>query len=111
MSYMGTTEACKICGKWFTKKRHNQKYCCDKCKAEAEKRRKQRLYFNTVKPQKREKCAPPSITIEGMVDIMLKLSKERGYIVQYGEVQRLLLTGKIKVKDGVRGNELDRCQD
>ena len=99
---MSTMEACKICGEWFTKKNHNQKYCCDKCKKEAERRRLKRRYFDVVKPQKKKekKVTPPSITIDGMVALMLKLSKERGYTVQYGEVQQELLLGKLKVKRG-----------
>ena len=36
-----------------------------------------------------------------MVDLMLKLEKELGRVVQYGEAQEMLLTGKLKVKDGV----------
>lgn len=98
---MGATEACKMCGEWFTKKRNNQRYCCEKCKKDAEKLRLKRRYFDVVKPEKNvEKRCAPSISIEGMVDIMLKLEKKLGRVVQYGEVQQMLLTGKIKVKDG-----------
>ena len=98
---MSATEACSFCGEWFTKKRNNQKYCCEKCKKDAEKRRLKKRYFAVVKPAKKvEKRHAPSITIEGMVDIMLKLEKKLGRVVQYGEVQQMLLTGKIKVKDG-----------
>ena len=35
-----------------------------------------------------------------MVEAMLKLSKKRGRIVQYGEVQKLILTGRLKVVRG-----------
>jgi hypothetical protein len=99
---MSATEACGFCGEWFTKKWSNQRYCCEKCKKDAEKLRLKRRYFDTIKSEKKgEKRCAPSISIEGMVDIMLKLEKELGRVVQYGEVQQMLMTGKIKVKDGV----------
>ena len=98
---MSKTEACRICGEWFTRTQHNRIYCCDKCKREAEKRRLKKRYFDVVKPQKKKekKVYTPSITIDGMVALMLKLSKERGRVVQYGELQRELLTGKLKVEE------------
>ena len=96
------TESCKICGELFAKRNNHQKYCCDKCKKEAERRRLKERYFDVVKPQKKKerKVIAPSITIDGMVALMLKLSKERGRVVQYGEVQAELITGKLKLKEG-----------
>lgn len=99
---MVTTAVCKMCGKLFTKKGHSQKYCCEECRRAAIRREQRKRYLEWVKPQnekKKRQCAP-SITMEGMVDIMLKLEKKFGRIVQYGEVQRMLRTGKLKVKDG-----------
>ena len=97
------TEACKICGEWFTKKKNNQRYCCENCKREAARRIARKRYYDVLKPQSKvvKKSSTPSITIDDMVAIMLKLSQERGRAVQYGEVQRELMTGKLKVKDGV----------
>ena len=56
-------------------------------------------YIPSVKVVEKKRT-DPKITIEGMVDIMMRLSKERGRVVQYGEVQSELLTGKLKVKGG-----------
>lgn len=96
---MNKAEACAFCGEWFNKSHHNQRYCCDKCKKEADRRRYKKRYFDDIKSQKKneKKAAPPSITIDGMVALMMKLSKERGYVVQYGEVQQELFLGKLKV--------------
>ena len=94
---MDTTDACKWCGEWFIKKTHNQKYCSKACSRMAEKHLdKQRA----AKRRMLKKCEPvktSAITLDGMVALMLKLSKERGYTVQYGELQRELITGKLKV--------------
>ena len=95
------TEACRFCGEWFTKKNYNQRYCCEKCQQEARKRRDRNRQKIVRKAKQNKKVCTASISIDSMVDIMLKLSKEYGRIVQYGEVQRLLLTGKLKLKDGV----------
>jgi hypothetical protein len=52
---------------------------------------------------KRCRCSVPAdgLTIEQVVDTMLRLSEERGKHMQYGDIQKGLLTGKLKVKGGV----------
>ena len=96
------TEACQFCGEWFEKIHHGQKYCCKECSQTAERKMKKERDAKRRRKQKNNvKATSPYPNIYGMVDIMMKLSKERGRVVQYGEVQRLLLTGRLKVKDGV----------
>lgn len=51
--------------------------------------------------QKKKAQSAPGLSIHAMVDLALKLSKELGRVVQYGEVQEMILTGKLKVEDGV----------
>lgn len=95
-------EFCAFCGEEFEKTNHNQRYCCEECNKTAEnQRRRQRDRQRRRIAQKSAKLGANFPSIEDMVDIMLRLSKERGRVVQYGEVQRLLLTGRLKVKDGV----------
>ena len=87
--------ACARCGEWFVRK-GNQEYCCKECsdlaKKEAERKRKQK------KRQKKNGAKYPSI--DDMVRMAMELSKESGKLVQYGDVQKMLYTGKLKVKDG-----------
>ena len=98
-------ESCKWCGEWFAK-RGNQKYCCAECRRLSE-RQQARINARKMREEKRVKKKnndlreKPKITLDTMVDLMLKLSKEKGRTVQYGEVQRLLLTDRLKVRDGV----------
>ena len=92
---MAIQEACAWCGTWF-EKRGSQKYCCEECSLLAEKEQKKREY----RKKTLAKTKAPSVSIEQIVDLMLRLSKERGYVVQYGEVQRELLTGKLKLNGG-----------
>jgi hypothetical protein len=96
---MAYEDACGWCGEWFVK-HGNQKYCCKECSKLAEK---QQIYLSQKKRniQKRKVQTAPSLSIHDMVDLMLKLEKELGRVVQYGGVQEMLLTGKLKVKDGV----------
>ena len=89
---------CDICGAEFTTNHKLKRYCSKECSKEAERIRKRKW-----KPK--NKCAASeqkvSVTIDQMIEIALKLSKEQGRIIQYGDVQSMLLTGKLKVKDGV----------
>ena len=49
--------------------------------------------------QQKEKHQPsPKLTVEEMVEIACKLSKERGRYVSYGDVQQMILTGKLDVR-------------
>ena len=95
-------EFCAFCGDDFEKTNHNQRYCCDECRRTAEKQRKrQRDKQRRMEAKRSIKLGAKFPSIEDMVDISLKLSKERGHVVSYGEVQRLLITGRLKLKDGV----------
>ena len=84
---------CKKCGVEFTAVNNHQYYCSLECKREAEKDRRRK------RAEPRTKA--PSTAICDMVELMMMLSKERGYTVQYGEVQRELLTGRLKLNGGV----------
>ena len=95
-------EACWICGEWFVK-RGNQRYCCEECRKIAEKQREKeadRRYRESVKRKKTESIDKSGLSMDDMLDLMARLSKERGRIVQYGEVQQEILTGKLNVKGG-----------
>lgn len=95
-------EFCFLCGDEFEKLNHNQRYCCDECRETAEKQRKrQRDRQRRMEAKRSIKSGAKFPSIADMVDMGMKLSKECGRVVQYGEVQKMLLTGRIKVKDGV----------
>lgn len=85
------TVVCKICGNKFETENNRQIYCSVECKYEAQKQRSRMKNAPAVKEY-------PSTY--DMVEAMLKLSKKRGRIVQYGEVQKLILTGRLKVVRG-----------
>jgi hypothetical protein len=95
---MAKEEACGWCGEWYVK-HGNQNYCSKECSRLAEKQREK---LKNLKRRSTKKIAQskPSLSIQDMVDLMLKLSKERGRVVQYGEVQKMILTGSLKVKGG-----------
>ena len=92
---------CYICGVDFKAHHHNQRYCSDECRREAYRISNRKWKKNYTK--KRKAVAPkhnhPSI--EQMVDVAMKLSKKLGRRMGYGDVQRMLITGKLEVKDGV----------
>lgn len=90
---------CGWCGELFEKK-GNQTYCC---KEHSRLAKNQRVTLRNLKlaKAKEKQQKTPSLSIEDMIKISLKLSKERGCVVQYGDVQRELMTGKLKIKDGV----------
>ena len=95
-------EFCAFCGEEFKKTNHNQRYCCEECCKTAEnQRRRQRDRQRRRIAQKSAKVGANPLSIEDMVEIALKLSKKYGRVVSYGEVQRLLITGRLKLKDGV----------
>ena len=50
---------------------------------------------------KNSKQNVPSLSLQGMVDLMMKMEKEQGKVVQYGDIQTMLYTGQLKEKDGV----------
>lgn len=98
---MDKEDACAWCGTWFVIEgmNHNQKYCCEECGILA-KREKARLFQRKKAASKAKAQSTQSDSVYDMVDVMMRLSKERGYSVQYGEVQTELLTGRLKIKDG-----------
>lgn len=83
---------CKYCDKEFEKQQPNHRFCCTKCRRD----------FYEKKPRKEQpKVGKVKVSMEQMLDAMFRLSEKKGRSVQYGEVQRLLITGKLKVKGGV----------
>lgn len=92
---MNKVELCVGCGKEFTRQYPNQRYCSGECRIKA-----RRIRGWKHKNEPREVTATPRITINDMVKAMIRLSKERGYTVQYGELQTDLMMGKVKVRGG-----------
>ena len=88
-------EACGWCGEWFVKQHNNQCYCSKECRRLAEKQ-KERLRYRKKASAKRTTHGVPSISIYGMVDLMMKMEKEQGKVVSYGDIQTMLYTGKLK---------------
>lgn len=86
---------CKLCGEEYIKLNPKQYYCSEKCRCEA---RRINRANRDLKLSELHKA--PALTINDMVKAMLKLSKERGHTVQYGELQSDLLTGRVKVRGG-----------
>ena len=91
---------CKYCGHVFYPKHHNEGYCSDECRhqRQVESNRQARSALNRKKAMK---CKTPYVSMKQMVDAMIRLSNKKGRTVQYGEVQRLLITGKVEVRGGV----------
>lgn len=77
---------CLHCGTPFKARNNRHCYCSASCKRDANFERKQATIRLNVKPA--------NITIEDMVDEMMRLSEEKGRTVQYGELQKMLLTGR-----------------
>ena len=74
---------CLHCGAEFETDNKRRVYCSGTCKSRA-------LYKRRTK----KGLKAPSVSIEQMVDEMLRLSEEKGRSVQYGELQRMMLTGR-----------------
>lgn len=87
---MDKTVYCRFCGWEFEPRNNHHFYCSRECR-----------HFDLKRKNKKETKKSNYPSIEDAVDIMLKLSDERGRVVQYGEFQTMLYTGKIKIKDGV----------
>jgi predicted nucleic acid-binding Zn ribbon protein len=83
--------SCLLCGASFKAVNNRHVYCSAECKIDANKQRRKQ----NKSTQKAE------ITIEQIIDTALRLSKKRGKLVQYGDIQKELLLGKLIVKDGV----------
>lgn len=87
---------CWHCGTRFVAENDRCRYCSAECKMEERKERKRLAKVKSRKPTNQA-----NVTIDMMVDAMLRLSAERGKPVQYGDIQTGLVTGKLKVKGGV----------
>ena len=87
---------CELCGAEFLAHYHTQKYCSDECRAHGKK-------IKTLEWKKKHASAKPTAfpSIEEMVDVALRLSEKYGKHLGYGDIQKMLLTGKLKVEDGV----------
>ena len=90
-------ESCGWCGEQF-EKRGNKRYCCDEC-SKLGKKQAHRLYCTKKRKDKNTKAAS-NLSMQEMIDLMDKLSKERGRVVQYGELQSMIYNGEIKLKGG-----------
>jgi NAD-dependent DNA ligase len=84
---MAETRYCLHCGAEFVTDNRRRVFCSGECKCKAH--RKRRATENV-----KVKLKKANITIEDMVDEMLRLSAEKGRIVQYGELSQMLLTGR-----------------
>jgi hypothetical protein len=82
---------CQYCGARFITENYRNHYCSAECKIDARNERKRRERAK----RKRNATQQPVITIDMMMDAMVRLS------IQYGDVQTGLVTGKLVVKDGV----------
>lgn len=86
------TVKCGWCGEEFATMNNRRKYCCDECKNAAghmKSRERER--------KKKPKLKKAKVTIEDIVEIANRMSKEQGRIVHYGEVQAMIYTGRLKV--------------
>ena len=91
---------CKICGAEFERKQSNQKYCCKECSKVAEK-----IFKKLSDGRKREQSrkadgSNPMQNILRMMKIANELTEKTGRFHQYGDVQKLIRIGKLKIKDG-----------
>ena len=86
---------CKVCGCEFVKKGGNHLICSEECK-----KKQWRDKYNAEKERTIVKKPADKTSIYDMVEIAMKLSKERGKIVNYGDLQAEIITGKIRVRGG-----------
>ena len=89
---------CRFCGREFVKKNNSHRCCSRDCRIKAWNQDTKKLQEEQPKERKVTKV---KVSMEQMLDAMSRLSEQKGRNVQYGEVQRLLITGKLKVKGGV----------
>lgn len=83
------TEMCKLCGKEFHVRYGNQRYCSPECRVHGDR-------IAARRRRNRQKRVSPALSMQEMLDIMEKMSEEQGRVVQYGEVQAMLLTGRLE---------------
>ena len=92
---------CEICGAEFEQNHHSRKYCSKECYKMAHK-----IAYRLHKAEKQDEkikylSRRKMPDILGMLKIADELTKKTGMYHQYGDVQKLILTGKIKVEGGV----------
>lgn len=97
---MAIEEACKWCGEWFVKQHRNQCYCSKECRKLADQKARRLREMKRAQKKKNAKQVP-SLSMQGMIDLMMKMEKETGRVVQYGDIQTMLYNGQLKEKDGV----------
>jgi hypothetical protein len=100
MHGMAIEESCKWSGEWFVKQHHSQCYCSKECRRLADQKSR-RLSDMKRLEKKKKKQEVSKLSIHDMVDLMMKMEKEQGKVVQYGDLQTMLYNGQLKEKDGV----------
>lgn len=96
-------KVCEMCGKSYERIHGHQKYCCQECAKKANrikegKRRKKARLIEKERMRKSKGIRMPSIMV--MMQLANELTEKTGMDHQYGDVQKMFLTGKLKVKDG-----------
>lgn len=84
---MAEIRYCQNCGAEFVTDNRRKIYCSGECKGKSLRKRR-------AMEARKASVKPPRITIEQMVDEMMRLSEETGRLVQYGELSQMLLTGR-----------------
>ena len=84
-------EICAYCGEQFWKTNSRQVYCSYECRVDSYKS------IQLKKKQEANKSKPPKVTIDQIVAESNRLSEELGRYVSYGEVQQMLMAGKLKI--------------
>lgn len=81
---------CGFCGKEFVTTTPSKRYCCIACKNAY-------WHMRSKEHQKDEKhkAKKAMLSIEKMVEIASRMSKERGRNVSYGEVQTMIYAGRL----------------
>ena len=78
---------CKRCGEEYLQRTLHHLYCSNECREAAKKERKQQA----------KQTNHPKVTIDQMVATSNRLSEELGRYVSYGEVQHMLMDGRINI--------------
>jgi endogenous inhibitor of DNA gyrase (YacG/DUF329 family) len=78
---------CQYCGEEFVTDNKRRIFCSGECKNKSLRKRR-------AMEARKASMKQPNLTIEQMVDEMMRLSEEKGRIVQYGELSQMLLTGR-----------------
>lgn len=87
--------ACGWCGEWFVKYHNNQCYCSKECRRLADKQKAMLRERRKRNQKNKAQQYIPSLSIHDMVDLMMKMEKEQGKVVQYSDIQTMLYTGKL----------------